>query len=281
VRPRIELPSDGRSSTDVRQNFATRWRVTEAFFDVVASSTGLPTKDVSLLDVGGIGTYARSAPRYTCINVDDSASTFHLPCTIYGRSDPLPYRNDSYDLVLAESALHHAASHAPALFGEMARVSASHVMIVEDLLEAPTSSGPSADVVLAYRRHDTGAVYRSLGAWADIAARYGLVLSKVSFLHRVPLHGKYWASTCELGFAPMAYLLWTKPQREQQQRRIEPDRSVASFLRDQRAQERAAGLRCDCTRLRCVHCSGRPTNGVTDSGADKRPRASGGGGWVW
>jgi ubiquinone/menaquinone biosynthesis C-methylase UbiE len=68
-------------------------------------------------------------------------------CVTYeGRE--LPYSNGSFELAMAETVLHHAATLAPPLLAEMARVASRYVLVSEDTLDGRASP----DVVKAYRR---------------------------------------------------------------------------------------------------------------------------------
>ena len=203
----------------------------------------------SVLDVGGVGTYAQYVERYRCIN---TLSVYH--CTPYDGLR-LPYGNSSVGFVLAESTLHHVADDTITVLREMVRVSSRYVAIGEDILERRAS----ADVFEAYRRHDNKAVFRSLDEWMALASLVGLRLRRVAFLHRVPAHVKALAPICELGYAPMVYLVWEKTagsdvpcncrrgRRGRKSRlpaprqREEPPTNVWTFAR--REEERAAGLR--------------------------------------
>ena len=79
---------------------------------------------------------------------------------------PLSTHVSSLQMVLAESTLHHVADGTLYLMREMVRVTRSHVMIVEDVLERSASR----DVRWAYQRHDELAVYRSLAEWLGLSA---------------------------------------------------------------------------------------------------------------
>lgn len=331
VRPHLVLPNVRSVSRDPRANLALRWTATQEFFDTVARDLKLATAEIALLDVGGIGSYAAAVRRHTCINIVRGAPPGQA-CTLYhGGGDPLPYSNSSFDVVLAESTLHHAAFDAPPLVGEMARVANSHVIIVEDLYEPSTSD----DVARTYYRHDRHAIYRPLGAWVALAAAHSLRLRAVAVLHRVPIHvqastphaaeraqrvhvphppclaggdpyltayslvspgrhsprahaltpGQFWATRCELGYAPMAYLLFekeaqarappvtvrqvvadfdqaTSPWHEHDTARPMPPADVRAAPcarcslggQSRRNEERAAGFTCSCTKRRCLPC---------------------------
>ena len=69
-------------------------------------------------------------------------------------------------------------------------------------------------MVKTYVRHDPNAVYRSLVGWARLGSALHLRLRRLIVLHRVPIHVYRETSQCDLGYAPMAYLLWErKPMR--------------------------------------------------------------------
>ena len=154
---------------------------------------------LSVLDVGGIGTYRNSVRMYECINIASEARANR--CKIYAGSQ-LPYQNNLFDLVMAESALHHASQNATKLLGEMARVSRDTVVVAEDILEASASP----DVWASFRSHDTNARYLALRQWVDECKTVGLQLHRLVVLHRVPLHVAELAD-CELGYAPMVYMV--------------------------------------------------------------------------
>lgn len=154
----------------------------------------------SLLDVGGIGSYSTVLARSRCINVRKA-----LRCVRYNPGAPLPYSNQSFELTMAETVLHHAARNAVALLAEMVRTSKRWVLLAEDVLEREHAS---RDVRSAFKRHDGRAIYRSLADWITLGLQLGLRLRRILFLHRVPLHVLREAARCDLGYAPMAYLLF-------------------------------------------------------------------------
>jgi len=156
----------------------------------------------SVLDVGGIDRYSAVVARYRCINVRRAGR-----CVRYEPGKPLPYSNASFELTMAETVLHHAAQHAEALLAEMVRTSMRYVLVAEDILE---TERVSKDVSMSFRRHDSHAIYRSLAEWMALASALGLQASRIFFLHRVPLHVLREAPRCELGYAPMAYLLFER-----------------------------------------------------------------------
>ena len=260
VTPQIAVP-DSSLGNDPRENIRVRWKTTESFVDTAVAENGLQQRaSLTMLDVGGIGSYRAKIPRYTCYNVDWLDPALFNICSIARPGLPLPYSDRTFDLVVAESALHHAASHAPALVAEMVRVSANHVMIVEDVLEHGMAS---ADVRRAYRRHDPNATYRPLAEWMGLARRHGLHLRRLAFLHRVPIHVQYWATKCDLGFAPMVYMLWSRSKPPEDRPRIHVPRrarrdhagnvstqAVRAFLARRREEERRANLTY-CNKVRC------------------------------
>ena len=246
VQPEIIMPASKRLGHDARANINGRWLATESLFDVVSNDKGLRSrKDLAILDVGGVGSYALHAKRYTCINVirNDACSSYSATAR------QLPYGTNSHDLVMAESTLHHASKSAPRLVAEMARVASSHVMIIEDIWE----SYGSPDVYQTYLRHDPNATYRSLNAWMKLAARPNLQLQRVSFLHRVPIHVQYWATRCDLGFAPMAYMLWTKSGHQHRPPVSRITNSANALFVERRNEERGAGIACQCNWRKCWH----------------------------
>lgn len=154
---------------------------------------------LSVLDVGGIGTYKHSVRMYECLNIASEARANR--CKIYAGSQ-LPYNDKLFDMVMAETALHHAAQNATTLLGEMARVARDVVVVAEDILE-PSAS---LDVREAFRDHDPNARYLTLRQWVDECKAVGLKLARLVVLHRVPLHVAELAD-CELGYAPMVYMV--------------------------------------------------------------------------
>ena len=158
------------------------------------------TDSISLLDVGGFGTYNDHVPRHACINIHP-----HDGCEVYaGRA--LPYGRAEFDMVVVETVLHHAAEDALHVFNESARVARRHVLVAEDVLDRRAS----IDVVETYHRHDPRAIYRSSEEWVALGVMLGLRLAKLIYLHRVPIHVAREAKECVLGFAPMLYFLFSK-----------------------------------------------------------------------
>ena len=248
IEPELVLPKQ-RSNMTNHERFKERWGMTVAMLASVASP-----RQLTLLDVGGIGRYRTSAMRYTCINVDWSGTD----CSIYERGAPLPYGDSTFDVVLAESTLHHAAEHTVPLLQEMVRVSRSHLLLIEDVLERTASQ----DVLDAYRKHDQYAVYRSLHEWLALTRLVGPTLRRLAVLHRVQVHVAAWATDCDLDFAPMVYMLFQKGDGSARnasaggrggERRA--DRKVVrDWLATRRCEERRAGMRCKCTATRCAKC---------------------------
>ena len=255
--PQLILPSK-TGTMDAAALMEERWRVTAMVlartgFSVNGNGTSRRREPTlgqpALLDVGGVGTYASLTGRHTCINVEQKAH-MRLPCTLYRAGSALPYATGAYDAVLAESTLHHAAAAAPALVAEMARVASESVVVVEDVLEAHRAS---EDVRRAYERHDRRAIYRGLEEWLKLGSQLGLTLRHVALLHRVPIHVQDWTTTnCELGFAPIVYLLWSKQGARRQQAPASIDEEKA-FLKARRQEERAHNLMC-CNPRKCMRC---------------------------
>ena len=177
-----------------------RWRVMRR---LIASTAQVGERTLnSLLDVGGFGEYRRSARISRCINIHA-----HIGCKVYKAGSPLPYDTSTFDTVLLETVLHHAAEHALQLIGEVTRVARRHVIIAEDVLYRRAS----LDVVQSYRTHDPWATYRSTEEWVSLANHHGLRLSRIVALDRVPIHiTRESRPGCTLGFAPMQYFVFNK-----------------------------------------------------------------------
>lgn len=159
----------------------------------------------SILDVGGIGSYRRSVPRYQCINLVSEPRAVAARCVMYDGA-LLPFENATFEVVMAETALHHASANASGLLEEMARVAARYVVLSEDILEPAQAS---RDVIRAFYKHDPAARYRTLTGWTNAGTRLGLKLKRFLVLHRVPLHLAH-LHVCSLGYAPMAYFVWER-----------------------------------------------------------------------
>ena len=154
----------------------------------------------SLLDVGGFGHYRAFVKKHSCINI-----TPHKGCRQY-EGTRLPYANSTFELVIIETVLHHAAEKTMSVLSESVRVSNKYVLFAEDVIDRRASS----DVFRSYRLHDHAAIYRSSDEWVSLALLVGLKLYKLSYLHRVPIHVMREATKCKLGFAPMLYFWFTK-----------------------------------------------------------------------
>ena len=177
-----------------------RWRVMRKLIASTARA-GERTTD-SLLDVGGFGEYRRSARNARCINLSP-----HTGCDVYPAGAPLPYDARSFETVLLETVLHHAAEHALQLLGEVARVARRYVIIAEDVLYRRAT----IDVVESYRAHDPWAVYRSTEEWVALARNHGLRLWRIVALDRVPIHiARDARPGCTLDFPPMQYYVFRK-----------------------------------------------------------------------
>ena len=155
----------------------------------------------SVLDVGGIGTYQHGTRMYECINVV-SEPRAGKRCKIYA-GDGLPYADKTFDLVMAESTLHHAAQNASRVLADMARIARDVVVVAEDILEPSVS----LDVRASFYTHDSNARYQSLRDWVRECGRSGLKLDRLVVLHRVPLHVAD-LPVCNLGYAPMVYMVF-------------------------------------------------------------------------
>ena len=161
----------------------------------------------SLLDVGGIG---RDSPYfkhfdYGCVNV----LPHYRNCELY-HGDALRHANGSFDAVLVESTLHHAAEQTLPLLQHIRRVARRWVLVGEDLLDR----GSGDDVFAAYRGHDPKAIYRSLVEWAALFRLVGFRLQHIYYLHRVPMHVRSNAASgrdgCRFSAPPMSYFLLSK-----------------------------------------------------------------------
>lgn len=154
----------------------------------------------SILDVGGLNTYNRLVQRHKCINVMSVGGCIRYPGV------KIPYATGSFDYVMAETVLHHAADATLPLLKEMVRVSSCYILVAEDILEHRASD----DIFQSFRSHDSRAIYRSFKEWMTIASLLRLKPHGVYFLHRVPIHIYLKATVCDLGYAPMVYMVWKK-----------------------------------------------------------------------
>ena len=159
----------------------------------------------SMLEVGGIGSRGPYFKHfeYACVNVQD-----YQGCQRY-HGDKLRHTNGSFDGVLVESTLHHAAEQTLPLLKDIRRVARRWVLVGEDLLDR----GSGGDVFAAYREHDPKAIYRSLVEWAVLFRLVGFKLQRIYYLHRVPMHVRSRAASgrdgCRFSAPPMSYFLLT------------------------------------------------------------------------
>ena len=157
----------------------------------------------SMLEVGGIGSRGPYFKHfeYACVNVEG-----YPGCQRY-HGDKLRHTNGSFDGVLVESTLHHAAEQTLPLLQHIRRVARRWVLVGEDLLDR----GSGDDVFAAYREHDPKALYRSLVEWAVLFRLVGLKLQRIYYLHRVPMHVRSKAASgrdgCRFSAPPMSYFL--------------------------------------------------------------------------
>ena len=157
----------------------------------------------SMLEVGGIGSRGPYFKHfeYACVNVQD-----YQGCQRY-HGDKLRHTNGSFDGVLVESTLHHAAEQTLPLLQDIRRVARRWVLVGEDLLDR----GSGGDVFAAYREHDPKAIYRSLVEWAVLFRLVGFKLQRIYYLHRVPMHVRSKAASgrdgCRFSAPPMSYFL--------------------------------------------------------------------------
>ena len=159
----------------------------------------------SMLEVGGIGSRGPYSKHfeYACVNVES-----YQGCQRY-HGDKLRHTNGSFDGVLVESTLHHAAEQTLPLLQDIRRVARRWVLVGEDLLDR----GSGGDVFAAYREHDPKAIYRSLVEWAVLFRLVGFKLQRIYYLHRVPMHVRSRAASgrdgCRFSAPPMSYFLLT------------------------------------------------------------------------
>ena len=157
----------------------------------------------SMLEVGGIGSRGPYFKHfeYACVNVHG-----YQGCQRY-HGDKLRHTNGSFDGVLVESTLHHAAEQTLPLLQHVRRVARRWVLVGEDLLDR----GSGGDVFAAYREHDPKAIYRSLVEWAVLFRLVGFKLQRIYYLHRVPMHVRSKAASgrdgCRFSAPPMSYFL--------------------------------------------------------------------------
>ena len=80
----------------------------------------------------------------------------------------VPESNRSFELVVLNSMLHHAAANAPALLREAARVTTRHVLVFEDL------AVPEDERITArHRIHDAHGIFRTQPEWEELFADAG------------------------------------------------------------------------------------------------------------
>ena len=87
----------------------------------------------------------------------------HSPCRVnFYEGVPISVRNKSFDAVLFNTVLHHAAGHAPALLAEAARIAKSYLVLIEDL-----DNGDEA-IRERNKKHDGQGIFRSDAQWREL-----------------------------------------------------------------------------------------------------------------
>lgn len=189
-----ELNSYGlKPELRVAHGLKGRWDVVREFIK--------ETNAQSLLDLGGFGNYKDNVKKHKCINIHH-----HQNCDLYA-GKLLPYKNGSFEFVVIETVLHHAAENTISVLKESVRVSNNFVMIAEDVIDRRASN----DVFESYRKHDPGAIYRASSEWVALALVMGLKLYKLVYLHRVPIHILRETTKCNL---PRCYIFYLKKSFE-------------------------------------------------------------------
>ena len=151
----------------------------------------------SLLDVGGGGGYISA---YLMAKHGVNVTVFEVPFTVqcdsflaspfsinffFGRL-PVPPR--SYDAVLFQSVLHHAAEHTEMLLDQAALIARRWILVIEDL-----------DVVrnrIALQKHDSNGIFRAEGEWVALLTERcrGFSLVRKGWVHDVMVgsrHGRH------------------------------------------------------------------------------------------
>lgn len=80
----------------------------------------------------------------------------------------------SYDVVLLNMMLHHAAANAPALMAEAARLTRRYALVFEDI-----SIPDNAQVVARHKVHDSNGTFRSIPEWRRIFRSAGFATAHV------------------------------------------------------------------------------------------------------
>ena len=86
----------------------------------------------------------------------------------------VPEANGSFDLVVLNSMLHHAATNAPALLREAARVTTRHALVFEDL-----AVPADAQIMARHRIHDANGTFRTQEEWEELFADAGFRVDMV------------------------------------------------------------------------------------------------------
>ena len=145
-------------------------------------------KPSSVLDIGGVDyqSFCKSLNiNYTSINLEIKQNTgtggYHSsPQTIKYDGRNLPFSENSYDLVIINFVLHHAANNTLYLLEQIKRISKEYIIIGEDLASL------DYDIEWHQRnyKHQPGGIFRSDEEWLRLFKLYNLTVISQYIIHR-------------------------------------------------------------------------------------------------
>jgi SAM-dependent methyltransferase len=206
----------------------------------------LHSKNVSITSARSSSTSSTSSTSSSGESSSDLGArhfeTFHV-LPFDGRS--VPETSRSFELVVLNSMLHHAAANAPALLREAARITTQSVLVFEDL--AVPDDGRITE---RHRIHDASGIFRTQDQWEELFADANLRVDMTGPVGSVMLSNLKGQKHARLDWRHQRYFLLRLGAR----RRI-PDASVTAALQAERGRSRV--LPENWNKRRCSRIDGR------------------------
>lgn len=161
---------------------------------------------IKFLDFGGVNNKLDLPIEYECLNLKECTGTtcFKTKCSLYD-GKIIPYKTNSFDIILSDFVLHHTSENAISLLSQLYNICSKYMIIGEDI----SSLYASKEWQTTLFNHDPNGVFRSIKEWINLFKLINFRLEKVVCLSRV--NCEYKGKKCNIGGGPgMVYFILKK-----------------------------------------------------------------------
>ncbi len=138
----------------------------ESFLDVGAGNGEITSYLGNEYNLKGVGIDVKPPKENEWAEWGGRRENIHDISVFDGRH--LPFKNDTFDLVIFNMVLHHAADNAAALLHGASRVSKCFILLLEDI-----SVPSSKKITTRHHNHDPKGIFRSETEWISLLENTG------------------------------------------------------------------------------------------------------------